>query len=215
MDITQLDIELNTKAKETYKMVLKKPGVEIIFGVPVVEENITEITTIRESIHHFTLMKKIEDTELMNINEKYYHLIPNKVKTKLKDLTMSQRKNLLTWKTWYLVFFTPFFGKRFKIYAETLTMYRLNYNGVVMDLTKLEYDRFLYYTRYVYKLQQLHKLNSELSIQQEFSIVFDDDKAANDLYKNMYDNFKGLIEPMDNQNLDMPDAEDDDDDDDR
>ena len=73
-------------------------------------------------------------------------------------------------------------------------MYKLNYNAVVMDLTKLEYDRFLYYTRYVYKLQQLRKLNQELNIQQEFNIVFDDDKAALDLYQNMYDNFVELTE---------------------
>jgi hypothetical protein len=212
MDITQLDIELNTKAKETYKMILKKPNVEIIFGIPNIEENIIEVTTIREGSHNFILIKKIENTELMNINEKYYNLISKNIKTKLKKLTMNERKKLLTWKTWYLVFFTPFFGKRFEIYEETLTMYRLSYNSVVMDLTKLEYDRFLYYTRYVYKLQQLQRLNHELSIQQEFSIVFDDDKAANDLYKNMYDNFKGLIEPMNNNDLDLPDVDEEDDD---
>ena len=28
--------------------------------------------------------------------------------------------------------------------------------------------------------------------------MFDDDKAANDLYKNMYDNFKGIIVPKEN-----------------
>lgn len=212
MDINQLDIELNTKAKETFKMVLKKPTVEIIFGIPNNQENLAEVTTIKEGGHNFILMKKIEDTELMNINDKYYSLIPNGVISKLKDLTMEGRKKLLTWKTWYLIFLTPIFGKRFNVYTETMTMYRLNYNSVVMDLTKLEYDRFLYYTRYVYKLQQLTRLNQELDIQQEFSIIFDDDKAATNLYKDMYDNFKGLIQPMNNNDLDYPDVDEDDDD---
>lgn len=212
MDITQLDMELNTKAKETFKMVLKKPSVEIMFGLPNEMENIAEMTTIRTEQHYFTLMKKIEDTELININQKYYSLIPSNVKSKLKDLTMEQRKRLLTWKTWYLVFFTPFYGKRFKTHIERLTMYRLIYNAVVIDLTKLEYDRFFYYTRYVFKLQQLGKLNNELNIQQEFSIIFDDDKSAIDLYKNMYENFKDIIGPMDDDNeIDLTDEDDEDD----
>ena len=213
MDITQLDIELNTKAKETFKMILKKPHVEIIFGHPNTDENITEITTIMEGNHSFILMKREEDTELININEKYYSFLTTNTKSKLKNLNMEQRMKLLKWKLWYLVFFTPFFGKRYEVNTETFTMYRLNYNAVVMDLTKLEYDRFFYYTRYVYKLQQLYKLNQELNIQQEFSIIFDDDKTAMNLYKNMYDNFKGLIEPNDNQDddeLDLGDEEDDD-----
>lgn len=212
MDITQLDIELNTKAKETFKIILKKPDVEIIFGFTSTEDDITEMTTIREGNHNFVLIKKNEFSELMNINEKYYNLIPKNVKSKLKELTMTERIKLLTWKTWYLVFFTPFFGKRFVIHEETFTTYRLNYNSVIMDLTKLEYDRFLYYSRYVYKLQQLQRLNTELNIQQEFSIMFDDDKAVNDLYQSMYDNFKGLIEPMNNNDLDFPDVDEEDED---
>lgn len=212
MDITQLDIELNTKAKETFKMILKKPIVDIIFGHPNTDEDIIESTTIMEGNHNFILMKKEEETELLSLNEKYYSLLPKKVKLKLKDLTMNERKKLLKRKTWYLVFFTPFFGKKYDSYTEILYTYRLNYNSVVMDLTKLEYDRFLYYTRYVYKLQQLYRLNQELNIQQEFMIIFDDDKAANDLYQNMYDNFKGLIEPMDNNDMDLLDFDDEDDD---
>jgi hypothetical protein len=211
MDISQLDIELNTKAKETFKIVLKKPNVEIIFGIPNEEENITEITSVNNNNHYFTLMKKEEVSELMNINEKYYSFIPSGVKNKLKHMTMKQRRKFLNLKTWYLVFLTPFFGKRFKVDQEMLRMYRLVYNSVVIDLTKLEYDRFMYYTRYVYKLQQLQRLNNELNINQEFSIVFDDDKSAMNLYKDMYENFKGIIIPMKNDDLDLPDVEDDDD----
>lgn len=212
MDITQLDIELNTKAKETFKIILKKPTVEIIFGQPNTDEDITEVTTIKEENHTFILMKKEEDTQLLSINEKYYSFLSKSIKLKLKNLTMYQRKKLLKWKTWYLVFFIPFFGQRYSEHIETLKMYRLNYNSVVMDLTKLEYDRFFYYTRYVYKLQQLRRLNQELNIQQEFSIIFDDDKTAINLYKNMYDNFKGLIEP--NEDIDNDDSDIDDEDDD-
>jgi hypothetical protein len=199
MDITQLDIELNTKAKETFKMILKKPDVEIIFGDPDMDEDNIEITTIMEGDHNFVLIMTEEETELININEKYYSLLSKNIKLKMKDLTMYQRKKLLKWKTWYLAFFIPFFGKRYESHIESLYTYQLNYNSVVINLTKLEYDRFLYYTQYVYKLQQLYTLNQELNIQQEFSIIFDDDKTTINLYKDIYDNFKGLIKPNDDE----------------
>ena len=209
MDINQLDIELDTKAKETYKLILKKSDVKIFFELPNEEENINEITTIKENIHTFTLMKKSEMSQLININEKYYNIISDNIKNKLKKLTMKEKKKLLTWKTWYLIFLIPFFGKRFKVKEEIINSYRLNYNAVIINLTKLEYDRFLYYTRYVYKLQQIYKLNHELNIQQEFSIIFDDDKSAINLYQDMYNNFKGLIEPNDDSDIDIDDIDDD------
>ena len=212
MDITQLDIELNTKAKETYKTVLKKSNVEILFGIPNESEMISEITTIRHGEHHFILSKRFATSQLININPVYYNMFSTKLKIKLKKLTMEQRTKMITLKTWYLTFLIPFYGKRYCVCEERIDFYRLTYNSVVMDLTKLEYDRFLYYTHYVYKLQQLQRLNQELNIQQEFSIVFDDDRTAIDLYKNMYDNFKGLIEPMDNRDLDFPDVDEDEDD---
>jgi len=206
MNINNLDIELNTKAKESLKSVLKKKGVEILFSLPILEENIIEMTTVKESQHYFLLIKKFETTELMNINQKYYNLIRNKLKIKLKNLTMLERIKLIKRKTWYLFFLYPFYGKMFSISTEKLYIYRLNYNSVVMDLSKFEYDRFFYYIQYVYKLQQLYKLNKELNIDQEFSIIFDDDKSALNLYKNMYNNFKGLIEP--NRNIDNNDKDD-------
>ena len=211
MDINQLDIELNTKAKETYKTILKKMDVDIVFGIPDEIENICEITDINQGEHHFILIKKYDISELININEKYFSFFTDKLKCKLKKLTMDERTRLIRRKTWYLFFLTPFYGDKYSVSVEEVYTHKLSYNSVVMDLTKLEYDRFLYYTRYVYKLQQLSKLNKELNIQQEFSIVFDDDKAALDLYKNMYENFKGLIEPMDNRNLGYPDVDEDED----
>jgi len=190
MNINNLDIELNTKAKESFKSLLKKPNVEILFGIPT-EDGL--LTTINESNHHFILIKNYINTELLNINEKYYNLLTTELKTKLRELTMKEKTHLLKWKTWYLLFLVPFHGKRFNVTKEKIERYKLNYNSVIMDLSKLEYDRFFYYTQYVYKLQQLQKLNKELNIQQEFSIMFDDDKSAKELYKNMYDNLKGLL----------------------
>jgi len=137
MDINQLDIELDTKAKETYKLILKKSDVKIFFELPNEEENINEITTIKENIHTFTLMKKSEMSQLININEKYYNIISDNIKNKLKKLTMKEKKKLLTWKTWYLIFLIPFFGKRFKVKEEIINSYRLNYNAVIINLTNL------------------------------------------------------------------------------
>lgn len=212
MDINQLDIELNTKVKETFKIVLKKSEVDIVFEIPNYDENITEITTIKQDNHNFILLKKIENVELMNLNEKYYPLISNNLIDKLKNLTMDDRRKLLNKKTWYFLFLVPIFGKKYNISSETVTTYYLNYNSVIINLTKFEYDRFLYYTKYVYKLQQLHKLNDELDIQQEFNIIFDDDKAVTNLYKDMYENFKGLIGPTNDNDNDenYPDVDDDD-----
>lgn len=210
MDINQLDIELNAKAKEIFKTILKKTDVEIVFGIPDEIENINEITHIKQGEHNFILLRKYEISELININEKYFSFFTKKLKLRLKKLTMKERTRLIRRKTWYLFFLVPFYGDKYFVREEEIYTHKLNYNSVIMDLTKLEYDRFLYYTRYVYKLQQLYKLNKELNIQQEFSIVFDDDKAALDLYKNMYENFKGLIEPMDNKNLGYPDVDDED-----
>jgi len=203
MNINNLDIELNTKVKESFKTVLKKKNVEILFNLPIEKENITEMTTIKDGEHNFILIKKTEISELLNINEKYYNLIRTKFKVQLKNLTTEEKIKLIKRKTWYLFFLYPFYGKKFNIYNEYISTYRLNYNSVLMDLTKLEYDRFFYYTQYVYKLQQLQKLNKELNIHQEFSVMFDDDKSAQDLYKNMYDNLKGIINPDNNNNNDI------------
>ena len=212
MDINQLDIELNTKAKEGFKIVLKKPMVEIFFGLPNEEENIPEIITVTEGQHNYVLMKKIIENEISSINERYFSMITKKTKDLLERTPIEQRKKVIKKKTWYLFFFVPFIGKRYVKVKTQKESNRLMYNSVVIDLTKLEYDRFKYYVHYVYKLQQMYKLNKELNINQEFNIVFDDDKSAINLYKNMYDKFKGLIEPNDRR-MDRPDSTEEDGDD--
>ncbi len=193
MDSNQLDIELYTKIKETFKIVLKKEDTDISFDEPNIEDNVSEITNIINKNHNFILLKKYEESNLLNINSKYYSLISSDVKAELRFLNFYDKIEYLNKKTWYLKILKPIYGNIFNISIETSDVYRFSYNGIVTDITKIEYDRFLYYTHYVYKLQQLRKLNKELDINQDFSIIFDDDKVAHDLYRDMYENFKGII----------------------
>ena len=89
----------------------------------------------------------------------------------------------------------------------------MTYNDISINLTKIEFERLCYYSKYVYKLQQLQKLNTELNIEQEFNIIFDDDQAANNMYNNLYNSFKDIIEPFNNNLDDDYDYEEDDEDD--
>lgn len=205
MDSSQLDIELYTKIKETFKIILKKEDTDILFDEPDIENNISEITNIINEDHNFILIKKYEESNLLNINNKYYNLIPSNIKANLKFLNFYDKIEYLNKKTWYLKVLKPIYGNIFNVSQETTNVYRFSYNGIVTDITKIEYDRFLYYTHYVYKLQQLRNLNRELNINQDFCIVFDDDKVAHDLYRDMYENFKGIIDDFSNDSEDFSD----------
>jgi hypothetical protein len=195
MDINEIDIELTAKAKEIFKMILKNPNVDISFNTYEENDKLNETTLVKFQNHNFILFKESYNSTLLNINEKYYFFISDK----LKDLSFNDKLNLIKKKTKQLFFLIPFFGKLYNLKNERVFSYKLNYNSIIINLSKLEYDRFQYYSFYVYKLKQLFKLNQELNINQEFSIVFDDDKSAKELYKNMYDNFKGIIEPFNNR----------------
>lgn len=194
MDINKLDIEIINKAKEGYKSVLKRKDVSITFNPIDHASNITESTTVKKNKHNFYLYKIKEEMELMNINNRYYKFFSTKLRIKLKKLSNEQRKKEIRRSIWYTVFLVPFMGNRLRIVKENIEKYYVNYNGIIVDLTKLEYERFFYYAKYVYKLQQLYKLNTELNIQQEFSIIFDDDKSTFDLYNNFYDTFSDVID---------------------
>ena len=194
MDINKLDIEIINKAKEGYKSILKRKDVNITFNPIDKHSNITESTTVKKNKHNFFLYKWKEEMELMNINNRYYKFFSTKLRIKLKKLSNEQRKKKIRWSIWYTVFLIPFMGKRLRIIIENIEKYYINYNGIIVDLSKLEYERFFYYSKYVYKLQQLHKLNIELNIQQEFNIIFDDDKSTFDLYNNFYNTFSNVID---------------------
>jgi hypothetical protein len=194
MDINKLDIEIINKVKEGYKSTLKRKDVSITFNPIDNNINTLESTTVKKNKHNFILYKNKDEMELMNINNRYYKFFSTKLRIKLKKLTNEQRKKKIRCSIWYTTFLVPFMGKRLKIVKEKIEKYYINYNGIIVDLSKLEYDRFNYYAKYVYKLQQLYKLNSELNIQQEFSIIFDDDKSTFDLYNNFYSVFGDVIE---------------------
>ena len=207
MDINELDIELTAKAKEIFKLILKDPGVDINFNVPDNDDKVDEMTFVRLKGHNFILFKESYDSELLNINEKYYFFLSNKIKNKLKDLSVENKLKLIKKKLWYLFFLIPFFGRFCNTKTEKVISYKLNYNSIIINLTKLEFDRFQYYSYYVFKLKQLYKLNKELNINQEFSIVFDDDKSAKDLYNNLYNNFKDIIQPFKNNDTEEDNLE--------
>ena len=209
MDINFVDAELNVKIKETFKYILKKNNVKISFNET--EKDINESTTIKLNDHNFTLEKIINNINYKTINNKYQPFISDKVIKNLNKLSTNKIKK----RYFYLFILKPFYGNLFLEQNYEFTYYKMSYNAVVIDLTKLEYDRFNYYSKYVYKLQQLTKLNKELKINQEFNIIFDDDKAAYDMYNDLYDNFKDILEPLNkNTNNESNDDLDDDIDDD-
>lgn len=190
MDINFVDAELNVKIKETFKYILKKNNVKISFNET--ETDINESTTINLNEHNFILEKIINNINYKTINKKYQPFISNKVIKNLNKLSSNKIKK----RYFYLLILQPFYGNLLLEQNYEFTFYKMSYNSVVIDLTKLEYDRFNYYSKYIYKLQQLFKLNKELKINQKFNIIFDDDKAAYNMYNNLYNNFKDILEPL-------------------
>lgn len=212
MDINFINLELGVKMKETLKYILKKPNVKIVFDMDDEElpsDEDIETITIQLGNHNFIIQEKINYVQNKRLNEKYYPLLSDNVKNNITNLTNEQFLR----KTFYLSIFRPFYGKRLVNYVDEYSEYYMSYNSVVIDLTKLEFDRFSYYCKYIYKLQQLHKLNKELKINQEFNIVFDDDKAAYKMYNDLYDNFKDIIEPFSKDDQPNNNIHEDDDDD--
>lgn len=189
MNINDLDSELSIKSKEIFKKILKKPNVNISFQIPD-DKDVTELSVVKFSTHTFILFKEEFSKKIKTINPKYFSFFSSKLIKKLNELSYKDKINFLNKKRFfYYKLLRPFLGKIFLDKIETDEFYKLNYNSVIITLTKNEYDRLLYYTSYVYKLKQLLNLNKELNIYQEFSIIFDDDKKINDLYKNINENF--------------------------
>lgn len=203
MNINDLDSELTIKSKEIFKKILKNTNVSITFEIPE-NENVVEMVSISYSYHNFLLYREAYDDEYLSLNDKYLKFFTTKIKDKIKNLSIEEKEIFLSKKHFYIKLLKPLLGKLFLIKNETNYNYRLNYNSVILSLTKLEYDRFLYYTSYVYKLKQLTLLNKELNINQEFTIIFDDDKSISDLYKNINENFKDIISPI-NSNINNDD----------
>lgn len=203
MNINDLDSELTIKSKEIFKKILKNTNVSITFEIPE-NENVVEMVSVSYSYHNFLLYREVYDDEYLSLNDKYLKFFTTKLKDKIKNLSIEEKEIFLSKKHFYIKLLKPFLGKLFLIKNETNYNYRLNYNSVILSLTKLEYDRFLYYTSYVYKLKQLTLLNKELNINQEFTIIFDDDKSISDLYKNINENFKDIISPI-NSNINNDD----------
>ena len=197
MNINDLDSELAIKSKEIFKKILKKSNVNISFEIPQ-DEFVVELVVVKQSFHNFLLYREEYIKNYTSINDKYLKFFSQKLISKLNKLDMGDKINLINKKYWYYKLLQPFLGKIYFNKEEVAYNYKLNYNSVILTLTKLEYDRFLYYTSYVYKLQQLSLLNKELNIHQEFTIVFDDDKSISDLYKNINNNFKNIINPINN-----------------
>ncbi|MFW6225614.1 MAG: hypothetical protein ACOC3V_01480 [bacterium] len=210
MNINDLDSELSIKSKEILKKILKKPNVNITFEIPD-DENVLELVVIKHSFHNFLLYKEETNRYYTSINDKYLKFFTPKLKSKLNKLDIDDKINLINKKYWFYKILRPFLGKIYFEKEEEFFNYRLNYNSVIFNLSKIEYDRFMYYTSYVYKLHQLTLLNKELNIHQEFKIIFDDDKSISDLYKNINNNLKNIINPIGD---DFDDDDDDFDDDD-
>lgn len=193
MDLNKLDAELNVKIVESIKELLKKKDVKINFDIP--NDTVLEASTVSNDNNKFRLLKRKITTDIYDINEKYLKFIPKKILNNTRELSQPQAIEYVMKKTRYLFFLRPFLGKK-KIKKELISIsHRINYNSVIIEIEKQEYDRLNYYTKYVYKLQQLHKLNFILGIDQTFNVVFDDDKVARDLYNSMYDSLNDILKP--------------------
>lgn len=204
MNINEIDSELFSKSKEIFKIILKKPDVEISFDQPNdydddynIPDNVDDMTLVNQGNHNFILFKDFTIVELSMVNNKYYNILSKKRKEIIDKLPLDDKTKFFKRLGKYLFFLYPFFGKIIKREEEKKYSYKLNYNSVIINLSKLEYDRFCYYSSYVYKLKQLKELNSELNIVQEFTIIFDDDQTTYNLYKNISDSFKNIIGPSD------------------
>jgi hypothetical protein len=205
MDISQIDSELNVKIREVFKEILKKTNVNIIFDDIDLNSDIVESTKINNNEHNFCIQKikyKLSDNI---INDKYYKYINNKIKKNISKLNYNDKINYLYKKPFYLKIFKLLYGDLIIKNKKYYFIYQITYNSITLDLTKVEYERFLYYTKYVFKLKQILNLNKELDIDQTFKIVFDDDKAAKEMYNDLYSNFSDIIKPFendDNKNID-------------
>jgi hypothetical protein len=193
MDLKNLDAELNVKIIESFKEILKKKNVIIIFDIP--NEELLEGSTIIQDDNNFRLIKRLIINEIDDLNLKYVKFISKKIMNENKELNQPQALSNIIKKTKHLFFLRPFLGKKIIKTKIRSIIFRINYNNVVIDLPKAEYDKMNYYTKYVYKLQQLQKLNIILNINQTYNVVFDDDIIAKNLYKSMYDNLGDIIKP--------------------
>ena len=193
MDLSKLDAELNAKIVESLKEILKDKSTKISFDVP--NDELLESSSIIKGHNNFRLVKRLVITEIDDINSKYKRFVPDKFFMGTKDMNQHQAVNYIKKKTRHLFFLRPFLGKKV-VKSELISIvFRVNYNNVIIELKKIDYDRLNYYTKYVYKLQQLHKLNLVLGIDQQFNVVFDDDVAAKNMYNSMYDNLGDIIKP--------------------
>jgi len=195
MDLKNLDAELNVKIIESLKEILKKKDVTILFDVP--DNGLLEGSTIIYKENNFRLVKSLIINEVDDLNPKYIKFISKKILKENREMNQPQAILNLMKKTKHLFFLRPFLGKKIIKSKLRLIVFRINYNNVIIDLPKADYDRMNYYTKYVYKLQQLKKLNMILGIKQDYNVVFDDDLIAKNMYNSMYDNLKDFIKPPD------------------
>lgn len=193
MNLNNVDNELNSKMIEVFKIILKKQEANITF-----EQNnqsqYDELTRVSENEHVFSLYSHKEEILINELNYNFYKILPKKIKSKYTNLTDSDLINDVVSKKFYKLLI-PILGKIYYKKSLKIQHYKINYNNVVIELDKLNYDKLLFYTKNVYKLQQLYKLNKELNIDQKFSIVFEEEKNKNDLYSTFYINFKDIIKP--------------------
>ncbi len=197
MDLKNLDAELNVKIVESLKEILKIEDTLITFDKP--SEEILEASNIFSDENSFKLIKKLVINEVDDINIKYKRFIRNKTINSTNEMNQPQSVNYIKKKTKYLFFLRPFLGKRIVKNEIRSIVFRLNYNNIIIDLKKIDYERLNFYTKYVYKLQQLHKLNAVLGIEQQFNVVFDDDNLAKNMYTSMYTDLGDIIKPPDKE----------------
>jgi len=195
MDLNKIDAELGVKVIESLKELLKKNDTIITFDNPF--NDILEGSTIISNDSHFRLTKQLVINEIDDINYKYKKFISNKLLKETENMNQPQSVHHIRRKTKHLFFLRLFLGKKVVKNEIRSIVFRINYNNVIIDLKKIDYDRLNYYTKYVYKLQQLHKLNLVLGINQQYNVVFDDDVAAKNMYNSMYDNLGDIIMPPD------------------
>jgi hypothetical protein len=195
MDLGKLDGELNVKIIESLKEILKNKNAKINFENAT--EEILEASKVQLKENYFRLFKKLVINEVDDLNPKYKRFISKKILNEMEEMNQPQSVNHIRKRTKYLFFLRPFLGKKIIKNEIRSIVFRLNYNAIIIELKKIDYDRLNFYTKYVYKLQQLHKLNIVLGINQEFSVVFDDDQAAKNMYDSMYNNLGDIIKPPD------------------
>lgn len=195
MDLGKLDAELNVKIVESIKEILKNKNAEINFEVAT--EEIVESSTVKLDENFFRLFKRLTINEVDDINIKYKRFISEKTIMETDGMNQYQSVNHIKNKTKHLFFLRPFLGKKIVKNEIRSISYRMNYNSIIIELKKLDYDRLNYYTKYVYKLQQLYKLNKVLGVEQQYNVVFDDDQVAKNMYDSMYNNLGDIIKPPD------------------